>query len=191
MNPAAGWFPDPHAPNFLRWWDGAQWTQHVHPAAPAAGAAHQGAALRPAQPFAHGAASSPASHTGAPQHGQSGIFSPGLVAGQAHGAHGRPTMSGAAAAVGSGVGASGVDAVGARLSGGDESIFRANPKSFLAVIVSAIYLLLAITSGIVLIGIVPAFAAFHAVERREKLAPIAVLAAVLAVGFALTHVQRA
>lgn len=27
----AGWYPDPSAPNQLRWWDGAQWTTHVQP----------------------------------------------------------------------------------------------------------------------------------------------------------------
>jgi hypothetical protein len=28
--PAAGWFPDPSDPAWLRWWDGAQWTEHLH-----------------------------------------------------------------------------------------------------------------------------------------------------------------
>ncbi|MCW2921319.1 MAG: hypothetical protein JWL76_1193 [Thermoleophilia bacterium] len=29
--PAAGWFADPHDPSRLRWWDGATWTDHLHP----------------------------------------------------------------------------------------------------------------------------------------------------------------
>ncbi|MCW2927581.1 MAG: hypothetical protein JWM86_1549 [Thermoleophilia bacterium] len=32
--PAAAWFPDPNDPAYLRWWDGVQWTDHRHPAAP-------------------------------------------------------------------------------------------------------------------------------------------------------------
>lgn len=45
-NIAAGWFPDPHgAPQLLRYWDGARWTEHTHPAegqqVPAVAAAQQ------------------------------------------------------------------------------------------------------------------------------------------------------
>lgn len=28
----AGWYPDPGNPAFVRWFDGAQWTNHVQPA---------------------------------------------------------------------------------------------------------------------------------------------------------------
>jgi hypothetical protein len=40
-NPPAGWFPDPWGVAEMRYWDGAQWTAHVHPPAaqPAAPAA--------------------------------------------------------------------------------------------------------------------------------------------------------
>jgi len=30
--PPAGWYPDPHHPEWLRYWDGAQWTAHTAPA---------------------------------------------------------------------------------------------------------------------------------------------------------------
>lgn len=29
-----GWYADPHARGFLRWWDGVSWTAHVQPAVP-------------------------------------------------------------------------------------------------------------------------------------------------------------
>lgn len=29
--PAAGWYPHPHDPAMLRWWDGDAWTEHVQP----------------------------------------------------------------------------------------------------------------------------------------------------------------
>lgn len=28
--PEAGWFPDPGGFSGLRWWDGSQWTEHIH-----------------------------------------------------------------------------------------------------------------------------------------------------------------
>lgn len=29
-NVAAGWYPNPERPGFVRWWDGAAWTEHEH-----------------------------------------------------------------------------------------------------------------------------------------------------------------
>jgi Protein of unknown function (DUF2510) len=31
MQYAPGWYPDPRAPEALRWWDGQQWTEHIAP----------------------------------------------------------------------------------------------------------------------------------------------------------------
>ena len=38
MSTPAGWYADPTEPARLRWWDGASWTEHVHPAQPVAAA---------------------------------------------------------------------------------------------------------------------------------------------------------
>ncbi|MET7686474.1 phospholipid scramblase-related protein [Streptomyces sp. NPDC005483] len=47
-NTPAGWYPDPHgAAQTLRYWDGAQWTQHTHPDQQGAGQAQAQAVLAP------------------------------------------------------------------------------------------------------------------------------------------------
>ncbi|MEW6477662.1 MAG: DUF2510 domain-containing protein [Actinomycetota bacterium] len=38
MSTPAGWYADPTEPARLRWWDGASWSEHVHPAQPVAAA---------------------------------------------------------------------------------------------------------------------------------------------------------
>ncbi|MEU1670263.1 phospholipid scramblase-related protein [Streptomyces sparsogenes] len=48
-NTPAGWYADPQGtPNLLRWWDGAQWTEHTHPGQPG----QPGQAQQQAQPVA-------------------------------------------------------------------------------------------------------------------------------------------
>lgn len=182
-NPAAGWFADPHVPNFLRWWDGFQWTHHVHPMAPADAPAHAHAQAD-AGSQAHGGAQA------------SGFTSPtvvtnGFAATQAtgqqfptHNAH--PASSGALgiAATATTAGTSAIPS-----SNGEESLLEANPKSMTAIVVSAIYLAMAIATGVVLAGVVPAILTLRAFERREKLAPAALVAAVIAIGFAFTHMH--
>jgi uncharacterized protein YxjI len=51
-NTPAGWYADPHgAPDLLRYWDGAQWTQHTHPAPQAAPQAPRPQPAQAAAPF--------------------------------------------------------------------------------------------------------------------------------------------
>jgi Protein of unknown function (DUF2510) len=56
----------------------------------------------------------------------------------------------------------------------------ANQASFTAIGVAALYVLVAVTTHFVLIGIVPLIASIRAVRRRERLAPLAIVAAAVA-----------
>ncbi len=42
--PPEGWYPDPSDDSQLRWWDGARWTEHTHPAGAAEAAQQAGTA---------------------------------------------------------------------------------------------------------------------------------------------------
>jgi hypothetical protein len=61
---------------------------------------------------------------------------------------------------------------------------RRGPNSFslTAIVVGAIYLVLAITTGFVILGIIPVLSTFRAFQRGEKLAPLAAVVAVLVIG---------
>ncbi|MEU5027600.1 phospholipid scramblase-related protein [Streptomyces milbemycinicus] len=49
-NTPAGWYADPQGtPNLLRWWDGAQWTEHTHPGQPGQFPQQQAPAADPAK----------------------------------------------------------------------------------------------------------------------------------------------
>lgn len=50
--PAPGWYPDPAGGDGSRWWDGAQWTEHLQPATDAA-------ARGPADPWRSSSVTSP------------------------------------------------------------------------------------------------------------------------------------
>lgn len=68
------------------------------------------------------------------------------------------------------------------------TLIQRNSTTFTAILVVALYLVLATTTGIVLIGIFPAMLAFRALQRREPLAVIAVASAALAIIFSFTVV---
>lgn len=70
------------------------------------------------------------------------------------------------------------------------TLVQRNSLTFTAIVVVALYLVLASTTGIVLIGIFPAMLAFRAYQRREPLAALAVAAAAVAIIFSITVLTR-
>ena len=74
----------------------------------------------------------------------------------------------------------------ASAAGGPRTLTQRNSTTFTAIFVVALYLVLAATTGIVLIGIFPAMLAFRAFQRREPLAAVAIAAAAVAIVFSLT-----
>ena len=73
---------------------------------------------------------------------------------------------------------------------GQRTLSQRNSASFTAICVAGLYLILAATTGIVLIGILPGMLAVRAFQRREPLAPLAGAAAAVAIVFALTVLTR-
>jgi hypothetical protein len=71
------------------------------------------------------------------------------------------------------------------MPGPGASFGRRNQASLTAIVVSAIYLLLAVTANIVFLGIFPAVLCFRAFQRREMLAPLAAIAVAGAVAAAI------
>ena len=68
--------------------------------------------------------------------------------------------------------------------------WQADWRRLTAIFVVALYLVLAASTGVVLIGIFPAMLAFRAFQRREPLAALAVAAAAVAIVFSLTVLTR-
>jgi hypothetical protein len=65
-----------------------------------------------------------------------------------------------------------------------------NSTTLTAIVAVALYLVLAATTGIVLIGIFPTVLALRAFQRREPLAALAVAAAALAIVVSMTVLIR-
>ena len=65
------------------------------------------------------------------------------------------------------------------------TVVQRNSLSLVAVGVVTVYVLLALVTHFVLLGIFPVLLAFRAVRAKEQLAPLAIVAAVIAIGVAL------
>ena len=158
-----GWHPDPSNPGgALRWWDGRAWTTHTHQATPTAPQAVAPApAVLPyqAQTVAPAAAWSGGTATITPNYGNP--------------TYGNPTYGIASYS-------------GNMYTSANVSFAQRNRHSLTAIGVVALYVLLAMTTHFVLIGIVPVMLSIRAIKAKETLAPAAVAAAVIAVVVAFT-----
>lgn len=70
--------------------------------------------------------------------------------------------------------------------GRNQSFGSANRFSFIAVGVSILYLVIAVTTHFVILGILPIGMAIRALGRKEKLAPVALVLAVIALVVGIT-----
>jgi hypothetical protein len=187
--PTAGWYSDPGNPGgALRWWDGAQWTAQTQglPSAgppsvspygsgsPTSGAVPQmsygqaPATPDPGAPMSYGAA--PGQFPNRP--GQFPQAQPGQFP------QAQPPSYGPGVGMGRGRGMA-----SASMMGG--SFWRRNQASLTATGVAAVYVVLAVSAHFVFLGIVPVVMCMRAFQRRETLAPLALVAAIAAVGMAV------
>jgi Protein of unknown function (DUF2510) len=151
--PPQGWYPDPNQPGLLRWWDGHVWTAQT-----------QSSTTGPVPGAGEGVGSN-AGVEGASQ--KVGDFTIPADLPSA------PQGGGTGWGRGRGRGRGGYGYGNGR-SGG-------NRLSITVFCVEAVYLVLAATTGFLLIGILPLFLSIRAISAREKLGPVAL--AVTIVGF--------
>ncbi|HWE55620.1 MAG TPA: DUF2510 domain-containing protein [Acidimicrobiales bacterium] len=163
--PPAGWHPDPANPTSgaQRYWDGNQWTEQVRPA-PVAPPSY------PPPPAASGSANYP-TYDSPPPYGQQ-PFGQQPPFGQQSPFGQQP--------FGQQPPFGGPPSYGQWGGGQPQSLAAANRFSAIAVGVSILYLVIAATAHIVILGILPIGMAIRAMSRKEKLAPVALVFAIVA-----------
>jgi len=169
-----GWHPDPQNPTCaLRWWDGAQWTSHVH--------AVPQAVAQPVPPVWGGPP--PVGSWGGPQ--QWGAPQP------APGPEKQPwasTSSSPPPWQGSPFSGPGGPVPG--VGYGSQSWFARSRNSVYALGIAAVYVLVALTAHLVFFGILPILFSVRAARAKEPLAPVAITATVLTVALGLLAFAR-
>jgi hypothetical protein len=187
QTPPAGWYPDPAGSGGQRWWNGMAWSDHVQPAV-AAPVPVQTPAVAATAPAAAAATTTVVpgavpvqSHqdaTAAAQHAPSAEAA-GLTVTQAA----QYTPMGTVVP-GAGEGPSAPGSLGHAWAPMTTSMSGSRSDNQFAYITfgfAAFYILLAVMTHFVLIGVVPILMAVRSLNAREKLAPYAMGVAILTV----------
>lgn len=159
--PPPGWYPDPSSSRIYRWWDGQAWTKHTSVGQPAANEV----------PVAAAVTELPAAVATLPSYGTAqysnddSCVAPSQVLAQAP-----------------------VDVpVGPRVASKitPQSVWQRNSSAIVTLGIVAVYLLLAVKTHIVLLGVWPFLTSIRSWQRKEPLAGLAICASVVAVLVAL------
>jgi hypothetical protein len=174
-----GWHPDPSNPTgAFRWWDGTAWTAHTQQAPAAAPAS----ALAPAPAATFGSAYAAAPPASAPSAYASTSTAPAQPYANQYGTANVPAQS-YANPYGPATPSSPTGTYYQAGFGGPANLGfgKQNSYSLIAMGVAALYILIAMTSHIVIMGVIPVMLSIRAFKSRERLAPVALIAAIIAV----------
>ncbi len=154
--PPPGWYPDPSSSRIFRWWDGQAWTRHTSVGEPAAATAPVLIAPpvppAPSTPPAPPAPADCAAPFAAPV-AQATSVTPAAVA---------------------------TELPQAPVRAGGGSLWERNRYALITMGIVAVYVILAVETHIVMLGIWPILMSIRSWQRKEPIAGLAVCAAVAA-----------
>ncbi len=168
-NPPPGWHKDPYNPDtHLRWWDGSTWSDNISPITTPTDTSSTYSSQPQSLPPSFSSPYPDSSNTGYTQNAN--VQSPYVQS---------PYVQSPYVAPGVGNARGGAPLPRNNYAGGSSSVFSSNHYSVLAFIFAGVYMLLAITTHFIILGIIPLAMSIRAMASSEKLAPFALGCSIL------------